>query len=272
MMGGTFATASVATAVRAFPMAVSLSATRRQQSHGNGDNNRSFSATTIPPTPTNDEAKTEAATSTSTASSSTLSSTNTKVIVDTDAVAPSSTNALPPHRTPNASDIAEELFSGDFIQEAALLSAKLRRYRQRHDSLVQRQLRNASSVYLRTKAKLRAKLSIEDAVKRIFNPKLITKLSRMKFREQLIIRWRAIMLRLLPLGGASEGNSVSVYKDGDSAYAAMWHAISTAQTSIMMETYILYPDEVGIKTMVLFLHLFFRSPASDLGLMCNRIC
>jgi hypothetical protein len=230
-------------------MAVSVSATRRQQ-QSKEDNNRSFSATTTPT-----EVKTEATSINSTSSSTSAtspSSTNTKVVIaDTDAVAPSSTNAMPPHRTPNASDIAEEP-SGDFIQEAAILSAKLRRYRQRHDSLVQRQLRNASSVYLRTKAKLRAKLSIEDAVKRIFNPKLITKLSRMKFREQLIIRWRAIMLRLLPLGGASEGNSVSVYKDGDSAYAAMWHAISTAQTSIMMETYILYPDEVGIKTMVIF--------------------
>ena len=94
-------------------------------------------------------------------------------------------------------------------------------------------------------------LSIPDAVRHIFNPSLVSKMTDLPFSAQLLLRWRRILHALLPLGGSSSGNRVTVYADGDDAFTAMWAAIEAATQSIRMETYILEPDAIGVRTMQL---------------------
>lgn len=52
----------------------------------------------------------------------------------------------------------------------------------------------------------------------------------------------------MPLGGASEGNKLTLYNNGDDAFTAMWDAISSAKKRVWMETYILEPGVVARKT------------------------
>ena len=60
--------------------------------------------------------------------------------------------------------------------------------------------------------------------------------------------WEVIANMLLRFGGASAGNSVEVYCDGDETLEAMWNAIDGARTRVWHETYILEPDRVGTRT------------------------
>ena len=94
-------------------------------------------------------------------------------------------------------------------------------------------------------------LSLSDSVRAIFNPSLVGRISDLPFSHQLLLRWRRILYALLPLGGASAGNRLQVYANGDDAFEAMWAAIESAKESIRMETYILEPDTIGIRTMQL---------------------
>lgn len=57
--------------------------------------------------------------------------------------------------------------------------------------------------------------------------------------------WRRTLARLLPLGGTSDGNDVTLYFDGDSAYDAMLGAIAHARHRVWLETYIFEPDRAG---------------------------
>jgi cardiolipin synthase len=61
-------------------------------------------------------------------------------------------------------------------------------------------------------------------------------------------RWRRMVNALLPLGGVSTGNRLTLFKDGDSNFLAMWDAIEKAKTSVWVQTYTLEPDAVGLKT------------------------
>ena len=94
-------------------------------------------------------------------------------------------------------------------------------------------------------------LSLSDSIRAIFNPSLVSRMADLPFSHQLLLRWRRILHSLLPLGGASGGNRLRVYANGDDAYEAMWAAIEDAKESIRMETYILEPDVIGIRTMQL---------------------
>ncbi|HEY4220476.1 MAG TPA: phospholipase D-like domain-containing protein [Myxococcota bacterium] len=57
--------------------------------------------------------------------------------------------------------------------------------------------------------------------------------------------WRTTLDRLMPLGGASDGNQITPFFDGDDAYEAMLAAIHAAKTRVWLETYILAPDRAG---------------------------
>ena len=57
--------------------------------------------------------------------------------------------------------------------------------------------------------------------------------------------WRLTVDRLLPLGGSSEGNQVTPFCDGDSAYDAMLAAIHAGTHRVWLETYIVEPDRAG---------------------------
>ena len=47
-----------------------------------------------------------------------------------------------------------------------------------------------------------------------------------------------VINKLLPLGGASDENDVTVYSEGGLAMEAMWEAIDAAKERIIMEAYI----------------------------------
>ncbi len=47
------------------------------------------------------------------------------------------------------------------------------------------------------------------------------------------------------VGGASEGNRLTLFTDGDEAFAVAYEAIQRAQRRVWLEMYILEPDEVG---------------------------
>jgi cardiolipin synthase len=58
-------------------------------------------------------------------------------------------------------------------------------------------------------------------------------------------RWRTTAGRLLRLGGASDGNELTLFVDGDDAFDAMLGAIERARTRVWFETYIFAPDALG---------------------------
>lgn len=91
---------------------------------------------------------------------------------------------------------------------------------------------------------------IEEAVKRVFNPQLMGQLKHStKLRDQLPFVWPKIFKKLLPLGGTSTGNNLTLYNNGSDAFTDMWNSIDNAKEKVWMETYILEPDTVGQKTL-----------------------
>jgi cardiolipin synthase len=61
-------------------------------------------------------------------------------------------------------------------------------------------------------------------------------------------RWEQLTARLLRFGGASPGNLVHFYSDGDALFERLWGAMDKARRRIWCETYILEPDRVGRRT------------------------
>lgn len=59
------------------------------------------------------------------------------------------------------------------------------------------------------------------------------------------LRRRARREKPWEVGGASEGNRLTLYTDGDEAFAVAYEAIRQATKRVWLEMYILEPDEVG---------------------------
>ncbi len=57
--------------------------------------------------------------------------------------------------------------------------------------------------------------------------------------------WRRRVGRLLRLGGASDGNELTLFVDGDDAFDAMLGAIARARTRVWLEVYIFTCDALG---------------------------
>ncbi len=68
-----------------------------------------------------------------------------------------------------------------------------------------------------------------------------------RWGHRVFFSWKKAFTRLLPLGGASAGNVVTLYKDGDSAFFSIQDAIRGAQKNIWLETYIFEPDALGTR-------------------------
>jgi cardiolipin synthase len=66
--------------------------------------------------------------------------------------------------------------------------------------------------------------------------------------HRVVAHWRSVVSTLLPLGGVSTGNRLTLFKDGDSNFLSMWDEIDRAKTSVWLQTYTLEPDMVGLKT------------------------
>ncbi len=60
--------------------------------------------------------------------------------------------------------------------------------------------------------------------------------------------WEVLASMLLRYGGASSGNCVDVYCEGDDTFESIWTAMGGARHRVWCETYILEPDRVGTRT------------------------
>jgi cardiolipin synthase len=60
--------------------------------------------------------------------------------------------------------------------------------------------------------------------------------------------WEVLAGMLLRYGGASSGNCIDVYCDGDETFESIWQTMDGAQKRVWCETYILEPDRVGTRT------------------------
>ncbi len=65
--------------------------------------------------------------------------------------------------------------------------------------------------------------------------------------RKVFLNWKRAFTRLLPLGGASAGNRVTLYDDGDAAFFSIQDALRGAQKNIWLETYIFEPDALGTR-------------------------
>eukprot|EP01083_Nonionella_stella_P016925 47268_1 len=93
------------------------------------------------------------------------------------------------------------------------------------------------------------RLRLDAASNRIFSPLLREKILRMRPHNPLWLRsWEHATKRLLPLGGASEGNKIQYFNSGTEGIVAQWDAIDNAQKNINIEIYTLAPDTVGMET------------------------
>lgn len=101
---------------------------------------------------------------------------------------------------------------------------------------------------------------MESAVRRLFKhlssriskararPTVFGKLKE-TFRSKILDRWKATYLEsLIPMKNVSFGNTVKLYSNGSECFTDMWDAIDTAKRRVWIETYILEPDFVGVKT------------------------
>ena len=84
---------------------------------------------------------------------------------------------------------------------------------------------------------------IEAAVRRVFAPGTGDEAAG------LWSVWRSTLRALRPLGALSLGNRIEVLDNGDDVFEAMWSAIDHARVEVLMTTYILEPDAVGLRTL-----------------------
>lgn len=64
-------------------------------------------------------------------------------------------------------------------------------------------------------------------------------------KKRISLSWHRALNRLIPMGGISSGNILKIFHNGDEAFLAIHTALSAAQKSIYLETYIFAPDRVG---------------------------
>ncbi len=70
--------------------------------------------------------------------------------------------------------------------------------------------------------------------------------------------WDYIVSRLARFGGASLGNSATIFSDGDTGFESLWEALSQARRSIWFEMYIVENDRVGVRTIEELTQAAFR--------------
>lgn len=74
------------------------------------------------------------------------------------------------------------------------------------------------------------------------------RIGRKEPHSRVVAHWRSVVGALLPLGGVSTGNRLTLFKDGDSNFSSMWETIDSASDRVWIQTYTLEPDAVGLKT------------------------
>eukprot|EP01083_Nonionella_stella_P151697 485209_1 len=84
-------------------------------------------------------------------------------------------------------------------------------------------------------------------------------LSDMDEDDPLKSKWaKFTKKKLLRLGNASMKNKIDIYHRGESFFEALWNDIEKAEHQILMETYIIEPDLIAIKTIKLLAEASLR--------------
>jgi len=86
--------------------------------------------------------------------------------------------------------------------------------------------------------------TIEHALKRVFAPELAP-VGEGTAWDRMAHRWYRTLHALSPLGGASEGNRIRVFVDGDELFEAAMADIAVARHRILFTSYIVEPDRIG---------------------------
>jgi hypothetical protein len=74
---------------------------------------------------------------------------------------------------------------------------------------------------------------IADKVRGVFSPYLAQRWHRAaNLWERVSQRWQPTLQTLLPLGGHSDGNKITLYTHGDDAFGAKWDAIQKVRPHI----------------------------------------
>jgi cardiolipin synthase len=96
----------------------------------------------------------------------------------------------------------------------------------------------------------RSKRSFDDSFDAAWRAAFETGAARASTRalRRLAKRWRGILRRLAPLGAVSAGNRVTLHREGDALFDALWGEIERARERVLVNTYILAPDRVGRAT------------------------
>jgi len=85
---------------------------------------------------------------------------------------------------------------------------------------------------------------IADKVRGVFSPYLAQRWHRAaNLWERVSQRWQPTLQTLLPLGGHSDGNKITLYTHGDDAFGAKWDAIQKVPphpTSILSSFFVLF--------------------------------
>src|SRR5687767_5718204 len=66
---------------------------------------------------------------------------------------------------------------------------------------------------------------------------------------ELVRHWEWIITSLLRFGGASSGNAVQLFCDGDQMLESLWQSIDQAKQQVWVEMYTFQPDRVGTRTL-----------------------
>ena len=84
-------------------------------------------------------------------------------------------------------------------------------------------------------------------------------LSEMTDDDILKTKWtKFTKKKLLRLGNASMNNQIEIFHRGELFFEALWNDISNAEDQILMETYIMEPDKIAIKTIKLLTEASLR--------------
>jgi cardiolipin synthase len=68
-------------------------------------------------------------------------------------------------------------------------------------------------------------------------------------QRKMIAAWEKAFRSMIKLGGASEGNHINVFNNGDDVFAHLWSSLDRAKKEILFETYIFESDKIGLQTL-----------------------
>ena len=115
------------------------------------------------------------------------------------------------------------------------------------DSPLDRMSRQSESSMRRLRSALRRALGVQIGrrskirLPKRFDPKIADP-------AHVAAYWHKIAGVMLRFGGASAGNEVKLFTDGDETFEALWGAIDHAKRRIWFESYTIEPDKVGLRT------------------------